>query len=193
MVAAIVSGLIVSLDAFFIGLSLGLQGRVKYVHIIAINVLLSTLCFVGYILAVYLGEFLPFEPDLLVGGAFISLGTWSILGALRAKLTKPSKGECGEQGAGSCKTLIPVGVVMSVEAMLITIGITLIFADREALGLSLNLPLLIPATVAAAHFVYATGAFYLAQLRFVKKLPLLWSGVISGAALIVYGVLAIFT
>ena len=170
-----------SLDSFFVGLSLGLQKEVKFVHILAMNALLSTLCFVGFFLAesITLPPFV--RPDFIVGGAFISFGLWGIIQTFRN--SKKAKANTKSEAPPSPKTLIPVGIVMSVEAMLITMGITLIFADNASIA--------IPITVAAAHLVYAIVAFHLARIKTVSKIPRLYSSLASGLALVVYGVLAI--
>jgi len=73
---------------------------------------------------------------------------------------------------------------MSGEAMLITMGITFIFLP--------NSTILIPITVALAHFVYSALSFYLARTKQVKRIPVAVSHVISGVALIIYGLLALF-
>jgi len=69
---------------------------------------------------------------------------------------------------------------MSVEAMFITIGLTLI----------LDAPtILIPITVALAHFVYATVTFFLA--KYLRRFPPVAGHIVSGVALIIYGIMAI--
>ena len=72
---------------------------------------------------------------------------------------------------------------MSLEAMLITMGITLIFMPDSTL--------LIPLTVAAAHFAYSALSFLLARTKYVQRISPLLSHIISGLALIAYGVMAL--
>jgi len=72
---------------------------------------------------------------------------------------------------------------MSVEAMMITTGITLIFLPVSNF--------IIPITVALAHFGYSALSFYLARSRHVRRIPAALSHIISGSALITYGMLAL--
>ncbi|MCL2386035.1 MAG: manganese efflux pump [Defluviitaleaceae bacterium] len=183
MFMAVLSGLIVSVDAFFIGLSLGLQKKCKYLYLVAINVFLLALCFVGFFVAGQIYEVIPFDPDLIVGFAFIALGLWTIMQFFLFEHLKRRKGTT-EEISISYKTLALVGIVMSGEAMLITMGITFIFLPDSTL--------IIPITVALAHFVYSTISFYLARTKHLKRIPLALSHTISGLALITYGLLALF-
>jgi len=173
MFMPVVSGLIVSVDAFFIGLSLGMQERCRFLYLVIINTFLFGLCIAGFFLAGQVYELIPIDPDLVVGFAFISLGLWTIAQYFLFKHAKGSK-----------KTFVLVGLVMSIEAMLITMGITLIFLP--------NSTLIIPITVALAHFGYSAISFYLARTKHVKRIPPAVSHVISGLALIIYGLMALF-
>jgi len=179
----VLSGLIVSIDAFFIGLSLGLQTRCKFMYLAIINVFLFGLCILGFLVAEHIYEHIPFEPDYIVGFAFISLGLWTILNYLISEYFKLRK--VGTQkNTASLKAIILVGLVMSTEAMLITMGITLIFLPKSTF--------VIPITVAFAHFGYSAFSFTLARTKHVKRIPLALSHVISGLALIIYGLMALF-
>ena len=171
MLLPIISGLVVSVDAFFIGLSLGLQKQCKFLYLAAINAVLLALCLLGFFIAAQIYELIPFEPDIIVGFAFITLGLWTI-----AHYFIPSRSKQ--------KTIALVGLVMSVEAMLITMGITFIFLESATLA--------IPLTVALAHFGYSALSFYLARTKHVKRLPAVLSHIISGGALIIYGLMALF-
>jgi len=172
---AIVSGLVVSLDAFFIGLSLGLQKRCKIMHLVIINLFLLALCLIGFFVAGWLYDLITFEMDYIVGAAFIALGLWCILQYYMCKASnKPASG----------KTIVMVGLVMSVEAMMITMGITFVFLPASSL--------LIPISVAVAHFVYSVLSFYLARTRYIKRIPAVVSHYVSGISLIIYGLMAIF-
>ena len=179
---AIFSGLVVSVDAFFIGLSLGLQKSCRFVYLAVINLFLFGLCVLGFLLAGQIYELIPFEPDLIVGFAFISLGLWTILQYIVSKYIRGRKGTTEEVDI-SIRTIVIVGLVMSGEAMLITMGITFIFLPYSNFA--------IPITVALAHFGYSALSFYLARTRHVKKMPLALSHTISGLALITYGLMAL--
>jgi len=183
MFMPVLSGLIVSADAFFIGLSLGLQKKCKFLYLAVINAFLFVLCVIGFLIAGQVYELIPIEPDLLVGFAFISLGVWTIFHFFLSEHIKRSKGTIEEVNI-SLKTIVLVGLVMSIEAMLITMGITFIFIQ--------NSTFLIPMTVALAHFGYSTLSFYLARTKQIKRIPIALSHVISGFALITYGLMALF-
>jgi len=68
--------------------------------------------------------------------------------------------------------------------MLITMGITFIFLPFSTF--------LIPITVAFAHLGYSALSFHLARTKHVKRIPAALSHVISGVALITYGMMALF-
>jgi len=179
----VLSGLIVSLDAFFIGLSLGLQNRCKFMYLAIINGFLLGLCIIGFLVAGFIYERIPFDPDLVVGIAFIALGVWTISQYFVCERVKKRKELTGEKGT-SVKTFVIVGIVMSVEAMLITMGITFIFLP--------NSTFIIPLTVALAHFGYSAASFFLARTKHVRGIPPIICHIISGGALIIYGLMALF-
>ena len=183
MFMPILSGLIVSVDAFFIGISLGMQKRCKFLYLAIINVFLFALCMLGFFVAGQIYESIPFDPDLVVGFAFILLGFWTILQFFVLENIKKRKGTEDEVNV-SLKTIVIVGFVMSAEAMLITMGITFIFLPYSTV--------VIPLTVALAHFGYSTFSFHLANTPRMRRVPAMVSHVISGSALIIYGLLALF-
>ncbi|MCL1843361.1 MAG: hypothetical protein FWF79_06070 [Defluviitaleaceae bacterium] len=190
MFLSLISGLVVSVDAFFIGLSLGLQKKCRFLYLAVINTVLLGLCIAGYFLAGQIYESIPFDPDIIVGFAFITLGLWTILqfyfskhirACCQANSNHPPEG--GDSNQISISRISLVGLVMSGEAMLITMGITMIFLPHSTL--------IIPITVALAHFGYSVLSFYLARTKHIKRLPSALSHTISGVALIIYGLLAL--
>ena len=183
MFLPILSGLVVSVDAFFIGLSLGLQKRCKFLYLVIINAFLLGLCVFGFLIAERIYETIAFDTDMIVGFAFIALGLWCMLHYFVSERIRRRKGRLGEESA-SLKTFILVGLVMSGEAMVITMGITFIFLP--------NSTFLIPVTVALAHFGYSALSFCLARSKYGRRIPLGLSHVISGLALITYGLMALF-
>ena len=68
---------------------------------------------------------------------------------------------------------------MSLEAMMITIGITFMFLP--------NPTILIPITIALAHFGYSAFTFLLVRTKKARRLPVAASHIISGLALVAYG------
>jgi len=172
MFMPILSGLVVSVDAFFIGLSLGMQKKCRFVHLAIINGFLLFLCFVGFFVAEQIYETIPFDPDLVVGISFIALGLWTILHHFIFRDSQKGK------------ATVLIGLVMSAEAMLITMGITLVFLPHSTIA--------IPITVSLAHFAYSALSFRLAQSRRVRKISPATAHTVSGIALIIYGLMAIF-
>jgi len=183
MFAPVLSGLIVSVDAFFIGLSLGLQKRCRFMYLAVINGFLFGLCMLGYLAAGRIYELIRFDADLVVGFSFIGLGVWCILQYFVCEYLKRRRGDTGET-AESRKIIVLTGLVMGIEAMLITMGIAFIFLPGATV--------LIPVTVALAHFGYSALSFFLARSKYVRRFPVVVSHVVSGLALIVYGLMAIF-
>jgi len=197
MFMPVLSGIVVSVDAFFIGLSLGLQKRCRFLYLVIINGFLLGLCMIGFLIAGQLYALIEFDADLIVGLSFISLGLWCILHYFVSEYVKRRKSRVDvliledkisknniPKNKVSLKTIILVGLVMSLEAMMISMGLTLIFLP--------NSTLLIPFVVAIAHFGYSSLSFYLARTKHVKRIPVVLSYVISGLALILYGLMALF-
>jgi len=181
---AVISGLVVSIDALFIGVSFGTQRRCRFWHLLLINAFLFILCVVGYGLGIWIGDSVDLELDLWIGLMFISLGAWTILyyylfARKREKIVE-NESKSDENASKLTKTVVTTGLFMSLEAMLITIGLMLVLGSTT---------ILIPLTVALAHFVYSATTFFLA--RYLRRLPQ-WTGhVVAGGALIIYGVMAI--
>jgi len=183
MFMPVLSGLIVSVDAFFIGLSLGLQKRCKFLYLAVINTFLLGLCILGYLIAGQIYEHIPLDPDIVVGFAFIALGIWTILQYFVCQHITRRDGVIAKEGT-SVKTFVLVGLVMGIEAMLITMGITFIFLPIATF--------VIPITVALAHLVYSAFSFWLARTKHIMRIPPVVSHIISGVALIIYGLMALF-
>jgi len=210
MLAAILAGLLVSIDALFIGVSFGTQKKCKFWHILVINIALFGLCILGYYLGILIGDRVDIELDLVIGIVFISLGVWVIASYFLFERRKRKKQEnskiedsidCLSESSqetpannqetktdtnnnskkeGSTKNIWLTGLFMSVEAMFITIGLTLTLDVTT---------ILIPLTVAIAHFAYCTATFFLS--KYLRKFPAMVGHIIAGSALIVYGIMAI--
>ena len=179
MLIPALSGFIVSVDAFFIGLSLGLEGKCKFIYIVIINAFLLALCILGFLLAGHIYELIPFEPDYIVGFAFIALGVCTIVQHFMSKLVSTRR-----ESDSSRKSILLIGLLMSVEAMFITMGITFIFLPYSTV--------VIPLSVAIAHFLYSALTFHLAKCKYARRIPTALSYVVSGLALIGYGMMALF-
>ena len=172
---AVIAGLIVSIDALFIGISFGTNKRCRFWHVVVINMFLLALCFVGYIIGVFVLSNLEFDFDIIIGTLFILLGLWVIASCFIFEKRKEKKGS-----KSNSSSLVITGLLMSVEAMLITLGLTLTLDYTTVL---------IPITVGLAHFIYCTVTFFLA--KYFRRLSPIVGHVISGVALIIYGVMAL--
>jgi len=137
----------------------------------------------GFLIAGRIYEMIAFDTDLVVGFAFIGLGLWTMLQYFVSVWLRRRR-RCTEDGEPSLRTIVLVGLVMSVEAMLITMGITFIFLPGSTV--------LIPLTVALAHFGYSALSFRLARTKHVRRIPLVVSHAVSGLALVTYGLMALF-
>jgi len=212
----ILSGLIVSIDALFIGVSFGSQKKCRFLHLTIINVVLIALCFLGYGLGVLIGDRVQIELDIFIGVSFILLGAFTILyyfifERLKSKrlLSKENSDIILENDDNileanavnntdnastdivakldvklpnslvPSKNTIVTGVLMSLEAMFITVGLTLMLDYTT---------ILIPLTVGLAHFAYSAFTFFFA--KHLRRLPPAVGPIVSGAALITYGILA---
>ncbi|MCL2234783.1 MAG: manganese efflux pump [Firmicutes bacterium] len=189
MFVAILAGLLVSIDALFIGVSFGSQKRCKVWHIIVINIALIGLCFLGYFLGLFIGDRIYFDIDLIIGLIFILLGVWMILAYFIFEHRKRKREEDVvdetlatevKKRKGSTKNIWLTGIFMSVEAMFITIGLTLTLEISTVL---------IPLTVAIAHFAYSLVTFFLS--KYLRRFPPIIGHIVAGLALIAYGIMAI--
>ena len=172
---AVFAGLLVSIDALFIGVSFGTQKRCKFWHIVVINIGLLALCVLGYFLGILIGDNVNFEIYLVIGLLFITLGLWIIASYFVFEHKKPDK-----QSKQQTKSILLTGIFMSIEAMFITIGLTLTLDMRT---------ILIPLTVGFAHFIYSATTFALA--KHLRRFPPMAGHIISGVAIIIYGIMAI--
>ena len=159
------ASVLVSLDALFIGVSFGSQKKCKYLHIIIINTALFLLCMLGYLAGILIHG-LDLEFDLVIGILFMLLGLWTIASYFIFRSDKIN--------------IALTGIFMSVEAMFITIGLMLTLDTTTVL---------IPITVAVAHFIFCSVTFVFSKK--LRKFPPLIGHLISGLALITYGILAV--
>jgi len=177
MWVAVFAGLLVSIDALFIGISFGTQKKCKFWHVLVINIVLFGLCMLGYVLGILIGDRIDFELDLIIGLLFITLGTWVIASYFIFEHRKRNE---PEEGRHQTKSIWLTGVFMSAEAMFITIGLTLTLDVTT---------ILIPITVGLAHFVYSAATFFMSKR--LRRLPQMAGHIISGFALIIYGIMAL--
>jgi len=112
-VAIIVTTMIVSIDAFFVGMALKLQNNFKPRVVLLISSVIATICFSAYFVAGKLAEYINFNTSWIVGVAFLLLG-------IRHLFSKEK-----EKGNISLRTIIALGVLMSVDAVVATTVLTL--------------------------------------------------------------------
>jgi len=176
----ILMAMIVSIDALFIGVSFGANKKCRFIHIILINTFLFFLCIGGYFLALLLGELIDFEINFIIGTLFILLGLWIIISQfIQNKKTKPKDNNPKETNQSSSNIWI-TGFFMSVEALFITIGLTL----------TLNIySIVIPLTIALAHFTYSLFTFILS--KHLRNINPIIAHIISGSALVIYGIMSL--
>jgi len=208
---AILSGLLVSIDALFIGVSFGTQKTCRFIHIFLINIYLFALCLWGFAIGILVRDNINFDFDLIIGIIFITFGIWTILFYFlfikQAKNIHSSTKNIGfddkqsknlnlyaefhtiqnKKGKKQVKTdtklsknVILTGIFMSIEAMIITIGLTLMLDTRT---------IFIPITIAIAHFIYCTTTFFFS--KYLRKLPHSVGHTLSGLALVIYGIMAL--
>jgi len=184
------SSALVSIDALFIGVSFGSQKKVRFWQVVLINVFLFLCCAAGYFIARAFFDLIDFEIDIIIGILFILLGAWVITSYYisrhrqKIKKAKTLTDEAGsleeKEEGGSIKNIIMTGLFMSVEAMFITIGVILV------LGI---VSFWVAVFVGLMHFVYSSVTFFLS--KYLRKLPPSAGAIISGVALIVYGIMAL--
>jgi len=116
MFMPLLSGLIVSVDAFFIGLSLGLQKRCRFLYLLIINTVLLGLCILGFLIAGRIYERIAFDTDVIVGFSFIALGLWTILHYFLSEQIKRRRENTDKVGT-SLKTIVLIGLVMSGDTL----------------------------------------------------------------------------
>ena len=190
MLVAILAGLLVSIDALFIGVSFGSQKKCKLWHLLIINTVLIGLCFLGYGLGLWIGDRIDVELDIVIGILFILLGAWTITSYYifekkkKHQLEDPKndelKSNSDKKEKGISKNIVLAGLFMSIEAMFITIALTL------TLDVS---TIFIPLTVGFAHLFYSAFTFFFA--KYFRRLPPVVGHIVAGSALIIYGVLAL--
>jgi len=192
MLVAILAGLLVSIDALFIGVSFGSQKRCKFWHLLIINAVLIGLCFLGYGLGIWIGDRVDIELDIVIGILFILLGAWTISSYFifeRRKARKLKEAENSElegesepkkERKGISKNIVLAGLFMSIEAMFITIALTLTLDVTT---------IFIPLTVGLAHFIYSAVTFFFA--KYLRRLPPIVGHIVAGSTLIIYGILAL--
>ncbi|MCL2556643.1 MAG: hypothetical protein FWE03_06505 [Firmicutes bacterium] len=198
---AVLSGLLVSIDALFIGISFGSQKKCKFWHLLIINTVLIGLCFLGYGLGIWIGDRIDIELDVVIGILFILLGSATIVYYLAFERRHAKKivenesvynntvfdSKYSSSVISSVKKTLPTksiiitGILMSVEAMFITVGLTLVLNTTT---------ILIPLTVGFAHLIYCSVTFFFA--KYLRRLPPVIGPVIAGTALIIYGIMAFF-
>ena len=109
----IITAILVSLDALFVGMSLKLQKgfRLAYLFVIASIILITSLA--AYFVAGAIAEHVTFETSVFVGAAFLILGIRSLF----------DKDE--DQMAMATGTIAVLGLIMSIDGVVATTALTI--------------------------------------------------------------------
>lgn len=146
-VGIMVTILLVSLDALFVGASLRLQKSFKYYYFFIIFGLILVSSIIFYFLAEAFAHFIDFDTGILLGVTFTIMG-------IRAMFEKE------EDGPLVCITcMFALGAIMSIDAVVATIALTIEYGNL----------IWIPVLAAACHLLFLfVGSF---SERFLKVSP----------------------
>ena len=143
--AIIVTAALISIDALFVGMSLGSQKNFRHICFFVIAAIIFVICLSAALAASALRDYITFDTSLLVGGAFILLG---VLSLFSKEEKKPERLAFG--------SLVVLGLVMSVDCAV----------GAAALTIDHSFHILTPVAITVGHLLYLPiGSFV---TRFVK-------------------------
>jgi len=145
--AIIVTTMLVSIDAFFVGMALKLQNNFKPRVVFLISLVIATICFSAYLVAGLLTEYINFQTSWIVGFAFLLLGIRHLF----------SKGK--EKETISLRTIVALGVLMSVDAVVATVVLTLEHGQS----------ILTPTLASMGHLMFLLVGGFIARLIKTSK------------------------
>ena len=160
MTTVFVTALLIATDAFFIGMSLGMQRSFKIRNLFIINLIIFAMSMVVYFVAGYVKHLITFDTSIFVGAVFVFMGLLTII-------EKNKDTPCG---------VIALGFTMSIDASIGT----------AALVTSQAQTILIPVLIAATHLLYI---FVGAGLGRCMKFSPRTGNIISGCCLMAVGLL----
>ena len=131
-VPAVITASLVSLDAFFVGMSLRLKKDFNWLHLFVISSIILAMSVISYFAAGALIRHIDFETSWIIGGVFALLGFRDLF----------AKDE--ETMALAIGTIIVFGFIMSIDSMVGTIAVTVAHGKT----------LLSPVLMAGGHFLF---------------------------------------
>ena len=109
----VITALLVSLDALFVGMSLKLQKGFKLIYLFIIASIILVTSVISYFVAGAITEYISFETSVLVGAAFLILGIRSLFDKDEDKMV---------MAAG---TIAVLGLIMSIDGVVATTALTI--------------------------------------------------------------------
>ena len=160
----LVTVIMISLDATFVGMSLGAQKGYKnrYPFIIASIILLCSL--VSFFVALAVKQTLHFNSSVIIGIAFVILGLKNLF----------ARDE--EKGTISTASIIFLGFVMSIDAVVATFFLTI--GQMHSI--------LIPISAAAGHLLLLLLGSFLTKYI---KMPHIYHNIVSASCLFIVAIL----
>ena len=157
-IVSIVSVLLVSLDALFVGVSLRLRKQFEPLHNFIVFGVVLTMCTAACAAADALAVHIGFETSWLAGGAFLLLGLKNLLAKEEEKI------------ALAIGTIVALGFFVSIDGAVLSAALTIEYGRA----------ILTPIIVAAAHLLFL---FVGSMLACCIKLPHKWRSIISASCL----------
>ena len=160
----VITALLVSLDALFVGMSLKLQKGFKLTYLFIIASIILVTSVTAYFIAGVLSEHISFDTSILVGAAFSILGIRSLFDKDEDKMVMASG------------TIAILGLIMSIDGVVATTVLTIEF------GKVFLTPFLMP----AGHLLFLlTGCFIARHIRTSHKVH----NIISASCLFLVAIL----
>jgi len=137
----VITALLVSLDALFVGMSLKLQKGFKLTYLFIIASIILVTSVTAYFVAGVLSEHISFDTSILVGAAFSILGIRSLFDKDEDKMVMASG------------TIAILGLIMSIDGVVATTVLTIEF------GKVFLTPFLMP----AGHLLFLLAGCFIAK------------------------------
>ena len=161
--AILVTTLLVSTDAFFIGISLGATRGYRFRYLFLISAILFLFSAFSFCIATAAKGFIDLDFSVMVGVTFIVLGL--------TNLASKDDTSCGI----AIKKIVLLGLVMSIDVVVATTSLTLKYSA-----------IFIPCVLAASHFLFLMcGSVLTKYIHMPQKVR----SIISAVCLITVGVL----
>lgn len=154
----------VSIDAIFVGMSLGAREGYKHKYPLIIATIILICSFVTFFIALAVKNTIHFNSNLIIGIAFVLLGIKNLF----------SRDE--EKKDWSIGGIVVLGFVMSIDAVIATFLLTI---EQQH-------SILIPISAAAGHLILLFAGSYLTKYI---KMPHTWHNIISASCLFLVAIL----